>query len=483
VGKHFLFPKPLNGERRKIVETQTAMAFYHQDGLAPAWLQGIKYAGKDGKIATMPDIVEARLATNSDDYPWEAYFTTLTAEYFGYSKQGNLILIVAHGIGPMSSLAGIQKAYSWEFKDKDRRNRGGRITQQDFWDLEAGKYGEVGIVDFEAYCRLYEYPFLKVLKLSEALLDPLLKARFGLKTEEYLLVHAGLSRNWHRKMAGFKEDDKQYQFAETILGRMRGENLFCKKNTLPVKEYLQHLLDGAVDSDPYIITLEGASNCCYTFGKKYGHRKIEEGYAIAHLISTGSLCCLHHEGEASLVLDVSCHEWWNGVRLVAIKPEGDFRSGIQQGPDTNALLKSHWKELLIPISNVEEVGFRAMVSIGNQWFTQYPKIGERMDTWEPEYLIKSFEKINKPVLFRTTAGGGFFFKFGINEIRAIAPPTANAYSFVSDPEKEYNNGNCTHITAWVQFYRITVDTTKRLMRAEALARNYEKMMELLSSEG
>ena len=34
-----------------------AMAFYHQDGLPAAWKQAMKFAGKGGRLATMPDIV------------------------------------------------------------------------------------------------------------------------------------------------------------------------------------------------------------------------------------------------------------------------------------------------------------------------------------------------------------------------------------------------------------------------------------------
>lgn len=101
-----------------------AMAFYHQDGLPAAWKQAMKFAGKGGRLATMPDIIASRLETNPGEMPWETYFTTLTAEYLGFSKQGNRILIVAHGVGPMSTLEGVQKAYSWEYTDKERDRRG-----------------------------------------------------------------------------------------------------------------------------------------------------------------------------------------------------------------------------------------------------------------------------------------------------------------------------------------------------------------------
>ncbi len=154
-----------------------AMAFYHEDGLSAAWKQAMRFAGKDGRLATMPDIVAARLETKPGALPWETYFTTLTAEYYGFSKTGKRVLIIAHGVGPMSTLQGVQKAYSWQYNDKDRNRRGGRITAQEFLDLEAGKFGEVSIVDLESYCTQYEYAFAETLRSSDALTDPVLKAR------------------------------------------------------------------------------------------------------------------------------------------------------------------------------------------------------------------------------------------------------------------------------------------------------------------
>jgi hypothetical protein len=440
-----------------------AMAFYHRDGLPAAWKQAMKFAGKGGRLATMPDIVAARLETKPGDFPWETYFTTLTAEYYGFSKTGKRILIIAHGVGPMSTLEGVQKAYSWEYQDKSRNHRSGRITAQEFLDLEAGKFGEVSIVDLESYCTRYEYPFLQILRSSEALTDPVLKARFGSQTEDYIKAHIEAARKWHREQAGLDPENK-YQIPDydQFLDRRRS----------------QHERDGDENSDPYILKVDGADNCCYFFGGQEGFREIEEGMAIAHLISTSGLCDLHHEGNESLTLDVGCHEWWNGVRLVGIQAGGDIRSGLNNGPDASELLCKHWRELLMPVEKRQDVGFRALVQIGKQWFTQYPKIGERMDTWEPEFVVTSAKKVGKPVLFRTTSGGsGVFFRFGIKEVKALAPSNANAYFFCGEPIPDGNDHICD-----VQFYRIEADTSKRMILADKLARDYDTMMKLVAKE-
>ena len=440
-----------------------AMAFYHQDGLPAAWKQAMRFAGKGGRLATMPDIVAARLETKPGDAPWETYFTTLTAEYCGFSKTGKRILIIAHGVGPMSTLDGIQKAYSWEYQDKDRNHNGGRITVQEFLDLEAGRFGEVSIVDLESYCTRYKYPFMQTLRSSEAMTDPVLKARFGLLTEDYIEAHTKTARKWHREQAGL-DPEKNYHLPnhDQFLDRRRS----------------QHEHNGAVNSDPYILKVGGANNCSYFFGSRYGFREIEEGTAIAHLVSTGRLCHLHHEGNESLTLDVDCFEWWNGVRLVGVKAGGNIRSGLHQGPDAYKLLRKHWHELLVPTKKHKDIGFCALVQIGNQWFTQYPKIGERMDTWEPEFVVTSAKKVGKPVLFQTTSSGsGAFFMFGIKEVQAIAPSNANAYFFCGEPRPQGGSHVCE-----VQFYWIEVDTSKCMIRADKLAHDYDTMMKLVAEE-
>jgi hypothetical protein len=446
-----------------------AMAFYHQDGLPAAWEQAMKFVGNGGRLATMPDIVAARLETKPEEMPWSTYFTTLTAEYYGIGKQGNRILIVAHGIGPMSTLDGIRKAYSWEYKDKDRNRRGGRITAQEFLDLEAGKFGEVSIIDFDEYCRRYEYPFLQVLRALEAMTDPVLKARLGPQSEEYIRIHTSAARMWHREQAGL-DPKNSYKFPKDVHRRFLD------------RRCVQHMRDGVHDSDPYIIKLEGAANCWYT-NSISGHRPIEEGYAFAHLISTSALCHLHHEGNESLTNDVDCHEWWNGVRLIGIQAGGSIGSGLHKGPDAYKLLRKYWHELFVSAETQETIGFRALVKIGQKWFTQYPKAGEGMDTWEPEYEVISIKKIGKPVQFRTTVGGYHgFFKFGTKEVEAIAPPNANAYFFVGEPQNEWHDGNPTHQTCVVKFYRITVDSTKRLVRVDNLVHDYETLMRLVAKE-
>lgn len=446
----------------------SAMGFYHEDGYVPAWKQATKFVGKDGGIGILPDVIEARLATKPGDVPWETYFTTLTAEYLGFSKGGTRILIVAHGIGPMATLDGILKAYSFEFKDKERNRRGGRITHQEFLDLESGKFEEVQIVDFEAYCRRYHYPFIRHLRSSQALEDPVLMARLGAQAEKYVQTHTAYAREWHREQVGI-DPGNPYKIPDH-------EQFLTRRAQ-------QHARDGAENSDPFIIKVGSPANCCYTFGSEHGHRPIEDGMAFAHLISIGGLCNMHHEGNESLVCDVGCHEWWNSVRLLGIRNNAKI-NGIHRGADAYRLLRRHWKLLMKPVKEVRDYnGFCHILPDGDLWFTDYPKHGVSMDSWEPEFFVKSIENVGTPVVFKTTIGGYHgFFRYDISEIRRIAPLEANAYSFTDEPQCVCEGGNPKYHTVTVRFHRIVIDPFQRLIRVSELANDYETLMALVAKD-
>lgn len=410
----------------------TAMAFYHGDGLVAAWKQASQFAGKGGHVATLPEVVQLRLNSAPGAIPWERYFTTASAEYVGIGLDGRRLLIVAHGVGPMATLDGILKAYSHHFNDKTRNNRGGRINQQEFWDLEQGKYGPVSIVDLEAYIARYEYPFMEFLQYDDACTDTVLLARLGDKAKDYCAAH--------------RDHAKQY-----------------------------HLERGHGKRDPYILQVEAASNCHYLY------YPLEEGMAFAHLLSIGGLANVSHEHSRvpSLACDVGCHEWSNGVRLAGVRADSSLDS-IHEGPDVQNLLHRNWRNLMQPIKEPKPIGFRALMRVGKEWFTHYPKQGACMDSYEPEFHVLSAEKVGGPVEFRTTIGGyHMFVKYGIKEVEAIAPPGANAYAMVGEPWIVKSKGDPSHHAFRVQFYHLELDNTQRLMRAKQLAGDYNLLMELM----
>lgn len=415
-----------------------AMAFYHEDGFVPAWKQAQRFSGSQGRIATLPDIIEARLNSRDDEVPWTMYFTTLSAEYFGYSRGENRILIVAHGIGPMSTQGGVLDAYSFQFKDKSRNRKGGRITREQFLKLESGEYGDVSIVDFDAYYRKYRYPFMNKLKLSEAKCDPLVRARFGARAEEYLDRHAQNARKWH-----FAE--RHGKVMDPYLLSMGDDNMYFASSS----------------DNPDIITPYELD--------KHG------GLPLAHLLSIGQIVYSHGNTEnhfPDFFCDVHCHGWHDGTRLVSIHDKNPLKS-IHPGANLSKILSKHWRELMVPTTmTVSSGGFHRLMRFDGELFTMYPKIGARMDSLEPEFRATKIKIFRGPRIFRTKGFGSPFFKYSIEEVKAIAPSGANAY-MLGEPHLEKNTGNHT---CDIRFYKVEVDVTKRLMRQKDIITNYDLMM-------
>lgn len=427
-------------------EAVGSMAFYHEKGFVPAFRQASKFAGKSGHIGIMPDVVTARLANApykepglidvSNRSPWDRYYTTLTAEYFGVLG-GRASIIVAHGIGPMSTLQGVLDAYRYEFDDKSRNNRGGRISQAEFEKLARGEYGDVSIIDFEEYRNLFGEGHYRCpdgyRRASDASRDPLLIARLGPQAHEYIACHAALARKYYQKERGITVED------------------------------------------PYILRVEGPNNL------PYWCRDVEPGLAFAHLTSINSISIIHQGGKAQPMwaCDVSPHEWGNGVRLFGVRAESN--GTIVDGPDARKLLRKHWQDLF-ESSGLDRApdGILVLMQMPDKtWFTQVPKKGARADTYEPEFRVVSIEKAGGLERFYTESNYPVpIFRYDIREAQAVLPQGANAYALVGDPAR--TGGAGSKETCLVQGYRIEIDHTKRLVRQDALANDYDRMMQLLA---
>ncbi len=425
--------------------TTNVMAFYHQNGIIPSWKHAGTFAGTSGHIATLPDIITARLATKPGEVPWENYFTTTSSEYMWKSKGGTSIIIVAHGDSPMATLKGVCSAYRHSFKDKTRKIEGGRISEKEFYDLESGKYGEVSIVDLSELANKYLYLFCNTtIRASEALSDPLMKARLGKRAEDYIRYHAKLAKEWHLE---------------------RNLNI----------------------EDPFILTMGGAPSPNYgrseNDGKGFKSNFERIGIPFAHLLSISGLAHLHHEGQRSpsLVSDVDCHGWTDGTRFIGVR-SSDMIKNIHIGPDTHRLLREKWPSLMKSTFQPKTFPLYVLMKFGkNTWFTQKRKVGACMDNGEPEFHVKSLQKSGQPIDFITSIGGYHgFFKYDIKEVEKINTYNCNAYSVVGDVQTLWNGGNPEYHKTKVQFYRAEIDTTKCLMKEEELCNDYDKLMLLIA---
>ena len=422
-------------------------AFFNADDPSDSYHQALAYARTTGHVATLPDIIDARIAIGTEtkrgwrDSPWDSYITTNSAEFVGYSKGGSKLIIVAHGLGPLSTLEGFLKAHRHERSRRvERPKNGGRISAKEFRKLEDGRYGPVSIVEMEPYLARYRYPFLGSLTASEALEDPLVHARLGPSAELYVHKHAGYAREYYLK------------------NEERG----------PQKV-----------ADPVILTMRDASNCSYQY------RALEPNEALAHLLGIMQIEIRSdyrsRDVGGAFHCEVYAHECGSAVRFAGIRYT-PIRSFVNM-PSGKDLWRKHWKDLFVPWNEeVTATAFYTLMQVAPEvWFTQARKVGASLDTGEPEFLVTAIEPIGKPLMLKTTAGSGFYFKYDCAEARALCPEGANAYQVVPGSIGLLEeNGEELHVAS-IQPYQVTVDTSKRIMPEKQLASAHTRIIDLLAA--
>ena len=462
------------------------VAFYHRDGLVAAWNFAERYAGTSGHVATLPEIVELRLSAKpgTKDSPWETWYTSASAEYVGIGADGRVKIIVAHGVGPMSTIDGIKTAYKWEWGDKTRHNNGGRITAQQFLDLESGAYGETKIIAATGFIksngqivRKYDIPAVSVLDFQEyldamglvdgynifdrylttpdALRDPLIRMRLGSNAYRYLMKHERIAKAFHVK----ERPNAGYRWAQGFDDRKH----------------------------PYITKVETASNCAYTLpneairkatGKWVDEPRVpEEGYALAHLLDIDAFMRTHtQEVGVMLVSSPNVHEWWNGAKFIAMPDGVIMNDGLAQGPDPARTIHEHWEHFMQPV----EKGYAPITPYllkyaHDEWFACYPKKcpnDQCMDDGDVEFHVRSLKRVGEDGSFTTDEM--FFLRYKLAQVRALMSREANAYEIVNISGKDRNG--LTTVT--VRFYKADVDTSRRLPRTDEIARDYDRLMEV-----
>lgn len=436
-----------------------AMAFFHGDGFVQAWKDAVRFAGDGGWPATMEDVVDARLATadrliagdprmGSGITAWESYVTTLSAEYVGLSRGGNPVVIVAHGVGPMSVSGGVMRAYKHEY-DHPRERDGGRITRQEFLELESGEYGDVSVVDLKGIVARYRYPFIEGLTAADAILEPLMQARLGRRWREYIETHHRIA------MQARREDDPA--------GRM---------------------------PSPIILQMEASSPCYYPHLVQHPevHWDVASGEAaFAHLLVMGGLMNMNQQHRPdgryypSLCSGTDMHGWTNGTRIVGVRA-GRISGDIHPGPsDLGAKMRKHWERIAVPVKNPERRRDDFFRLRDGRAFTCYQSRGKELQSSEPEFKVLKAERIGKPMEFRTKIEGYHgIFRYDVRDVRRMAPGGANAFTF-GEPKIAPNDGDPKEHVCPVTFYKAEVDVSRRIPREGEIRRDFDLTMSLVLS--
>jgi len=123
------------------IRMQAAMIF--EPHIPTALERALRYAGDDGFVASLPQLLHARVNAPYDNIIWNTWFTSNTEECVVTTKQGNHVVVAIHGGGILAT------PERWErslHADLDQSNPEGltrdgavKITAQEARDVLEGK--------------------------------------------------------------------------------------------------------------------------------------------------------------------------------------------------------------------------------------------------------------------------------------------------------------------------------------------------------
>ena len=135
-------------------------AIFFDSYLPNALRRALEYAGDDGFVASMPQLLRARVSADYDNIIWSTWFNANSEENLVTTPQGNHVVVAVHGGGIYASPARFEKLYR---ADVDRSNPEGltgqftgKITEQEAFDVLEGKLpdgSEIPVYPFAEFKR------------------------------------------------------------------------------------------------------------------------------------------------------------------------------------------------------------------------------------------------------------------------------------------------------------------------------------------
>jgi hypothetical protein len=117
--------------------------------------RALEYAGDDGFVASMPQLLHARTNAPYDNIIWNTWFTSNTEESVVTTPQGNRVVVVVHGGGIFSTPERFERVYR---ADVDRSNTegftgqyAGKITAREARDVQEGKLPDDTVIPVYPY--------------------------------------------------------------------------------------------------------------------------------------------------------------------------------------------------------------------------------------------------------------------------------------------------------------------------------------------
>lgn len=147
-------------DKIKMADIKMEAKIIFEPHIPNALRRALDYAGDNGFVASMPQLLHARANAPYDNIMWNTWFTSNTEESVIKTQQGNYVVVVVHGGGIFGSPERFERVYR---ASVDRSSPvgftgqyAGKISQQEALDVLEGKlpYGtEIPVYPFDEFKR------------------------------------------------------------------------------------------------------------------------------------------------------------------------------------------------------------------------------------------------------------------------------------------------------------------------------------------
>ncbi len=129
-------------DNRKDVKMEAAIFF--DSHLPNALRRALEYAGNDGFVASMPQLLHARANASYDNIIWNTWFTANSEESVVKTPQGHRVVVAVHGGGIFASPERFERAYRATVEPRSdsvglTKQYAAKISEREARDLLAGK--------------------------------------------------------------------------------------------------------------------------------------------------------------------------------------------------------------------------------------------------------------------------------------------------------------------------------------------------------
>jgi len=141
-------------------DTKMEAAIFFESFIPDALKQALIYAGDDGFVASLPQLLHARANAPYDNIVWNTWFTSNSEESVVTTPQGNHVVVVVHGGGIFALPERFERVYRANVARSNSEGYtgqyAGKISEQEARDVLEGKLPdgtEIPVYPFDEFKR------------------------------------------------------------------------------------------------------------------------------------------------------------------------------------------------------------------------------------------------------------------------------------------------------------------------------------------